>query len=255
MIYNGQGPIFMGDYDTATGKLKNLHKIGCGNRSLNMAITRSTEKIKESCSGSRATLSEYETEKSMNITLEMQQFDREMLAIGLYGDSVLQIGDTVSAEELPTVAVDDYYQTEHPYISDLVLTDSTPGGGGGPTTLTKGTHYAIEDAEAGLIKILDLGALTQPFKAAYTFGSYGNIATFAKTNVIRGLLFAGKSTADGTKVNVFIPRIQFAPTDSFDWLGDSATSLKLTGEVLYNDKLASTAIYGGFARVTTAGAS
>lgn len=250
MIYNGQGPIFMGDYDPATGKLINVQKIGCGNRVLRLTNERSTEKIKESCSGSRATLAEYETEKSMRVSLEMQEFDRKMLSLALYGDTALVSGGSVasgSPEVLPLMAAGDYYHTDHPFISEVTIKDSDEV----PATLTVDVDYEIEDADHGAIKILNLGSYVQPFKIEYTYASYGNIAAFAKTGVVKGIIFDGKSTVDNHQVRVFIPRISFGPTADFDWLGEQAASLNLEGEALYNDKLANEPLFGGFARITT----
>lgn len=253
MIYNGQGPIYMGDYDTATGKLIGVQKIGCGNRSLKMTMDRSTEKIKESCSGSRATLAEYETEKNMQVSLEMQEFDRKMLAIALYGDTALVAGSSVApgnGEVLPLMTVGDYYHTDHPFISAVTIKDSA----GAPVTLVEGTDYVVEDAEHGAIKIVNLGTYVQPLQVEYTYASYGNIAAFAQTGVIKGIIFDGKSTVDNSRVRVFLPRISFGPTNDFDWLGDQAASLKLDGSALYNAQLAGDPLFGGFARITTGAA-
>lgn len=250
MIYNGQGPIFMGDYDPATGKLINVQKIGCGNRVLKLTQDRSTEKIKESCSGSRATLAEYETEKNMAVSLEMQEFDRKMLSLALYGDTALVTGGSVASgdpEVLPLMAVGDYYHTDNPFISAVTIKDSDVVA----ATLVADTDYVIEDADHGAIKILNIGSYVQPFKAEYTYESYGNIAAFAQTGVVKGIIFDGKSTVDNQKVRVFIPRISFGPTADFDWLGDQAAALKLDGSALYNAQLANDPLFGGFARITT----
>lgn len=250
MIYNGQGPIFMGDFDEATGKLISVQKIGCGNRVLKLTQSRSTEKIKESCSGSRATLAEYETEKDMQVSLEMQEFDRKMLAMALYGDTALVTGAAVGSgdpEVMPLMAVGDYYHTDHPFVSLVTIKDSDTV----PATLVADTDYVVEDADHGAIKILNIGSYVQPFKAEYTYASYGNIAAFAKTGVFKGIIFDGKSTVDNKQVRVFIPRISFGPTSEFDWLGEQAASLKLDGSALYNAQLANDPLFGGFARITT----
>jgi len=250
MIYNGQGPIYMGDFDPATGKLISVQKIGCGNRVLKLTQDRSTEKIKESCTGSRATLAEFETEKNMQVSLEMQEFDRKMLSVALYGETALVTGGTIGVgnpEVLPLMAAGDYYHTDHPFVSAVTITDSA----GTPATLVAGTDYVIEDADHGAIKILNIGTYVQPFKAEYTYESYGNIAAFAQTGVVKGIIFDGKSTVDNQKVRVFIPRISFGPTADFDWLGDQAATLKLDGSALFNAQLANDPLFGGFARITT----
>ena len=251
MIYSGQGPIFLGEYNPVTKQIENQTKVGCGNRSLKITLDRQTEKIKESCSGSRATLVEYEKEKTMNVSLELTEFDREMLATALYGATSLVVGASlsgVSAEVLPTMMSGKYFHTRHPFISALTIKDSSAA----PATLVAGTHYDLEDGgKHGRILINNLATFTQPLKAEYTYASYGNINGLTESGVVKGLIFDGKSTIDGKTVRLFIPRISIAPTKEFNWLGDEAAALTLEGAALYTDSLASDALYGGFMRVDT----
>jgi hypothetical protein len=231
IIYSGQGPVYIGTFNSTLGVLANERSIGAANRVLKLSLERSTEKIKESDSGSRLDLAEYETEKSVNIELELQEFDSEMLALAMYGDDVAITGAAVSAETLPTVADGGFYHTRNPKISLVTVTDSAVT----PATLTADTHYRIDDAVAGRLKFLDTDGFTQPFKVAYTFANRTRIKPFSETFIIRGLIFDGKSTADGTRVRVFLPRISFSPTADFDLLTDTAASLKLSGSLLLAD--------------------
>lgn len=241
-IIKGQGPIFMGDYDDATGRLKNVVKIGCGNRALVLSMARETEKIKESCTGQALDLAEFETSKTLTVRLEMQQFDEDMLAFGLYGTAAAVTGASVTNETMPTVAVGDYYHTKHAKISAVTVKDSA----GTPATLVLDTDYAIDSADYGRIHILALGSYTQPLKIDYTHASRTNIKPFSVTGAVKGLIFEGVSSVDGSKMRVLIPRISFAPTTEFQLVGDSVVSLALEGPALVADVSANDPILGAF---------
>ena len=85
IIWNGQGPVHIGTYDPVNGRadmgfLDNLYSVGCGNRTLTATPSRETTTINESCSGQRLALDEMETSKSLQVSLEMVQFDSRTLA-------------------------------------------------------------------------------------------------------------------------------------------------------------------------------
>lgn len=245
MIIAGQGPIYMGTLNTTTGKLEDMVKIGCGNRNLNLALTRETREIKESCTGQRLTIAEFETAKSMEITLEMADFDADMLNIALYGTKTAVAGSTVVEEEMPTMAVSEYYHTRYPDISSVVVKDSA----GSPATLVLDTDYSIDSATFGRIKILSLGAYTQPFTVDYTYAASTSIKQFSDTTYpSRALIFDGTSLADGSTVRVTLPSIRFSPTSGLALLGEEETVLTLTGKALYDDVFDSDALLGSFGR-------
>jgi hypothetical protein len=242
LIYAGQGPVYMGVYDAVLGVLASQYSIGCGNRVLKLGLDRKTEVIKESCSGGRLDLMEYETEKSASIELELQQFDTDMLSMALYGAGVAVTGSTVTGETMPTVAVNEFYHTRHPKISAVTVKDSA----GTPATLVLNTDYSIDSADYGRIKILDLDSYVQPLKIDYTYAGRTRVKPFSITGVTRGIIFDGQSTADGTLVRVFLPMISFSPTKDFDFLNDKAASLKLSGKLLMADVTADDPVLGRF---------
>lgn len=250
MIYSGQGPIYMGIFDpvngtAAQGFLVNVKRIGCGNRTLKTAFTQDTKQLKETCSGLRLTLATLDKGKEAAVTLEMIDFSREMLAMAMYGTTALTAGGTVSGETFPTVAVGEVVHTKHPKVSSVVLKDSTAS----PITLVEGTHYTVDSADHGRISIMSVAGLTQPIKADYEHAAYGNITVFTATSVVRGIIFDGINTADGSKERCIIPRIKFQPTKDFDWVGDEEAVLSLEGEMLYVAELAADGDYGPFMRV------
>jgi hypothetical protein len=246
MVYAGQGPITIGDWDATLKTLKNQRQVSVASRVLKLSLERNTETIKESISGSRLDYLEYETGKSGTIEMEIQEFDADMLAQAFYSTATAVTGATVSTEEAPTVAAGDLYHTQHPKISALVITDSTDVT---PVTLTENTHYRVDDADYGRIKFLDVAGLTQPLHLAYTYAARTQIKPFTATNVIKGVIFDGVSTADGSKSRVMLPRISFSPIADFDFINETAASLKLTGKMLLADVAANDPILGKFGTI------
>lgn len=229
MIYAGQGPIYIGDFNATTLNIENEVAVGCGNRSLKLAMSRETVEMKESCSGQRLTLAEYETSKSANATLEIEQFDKDMLAMALYGAATAVTGSTVTAEAMPTMVANGVYHTKHPKVSSVVVKDSA----GTPATLVADTHYKVDNADYGRIIILDLASFTQPFKVDYTYAAYSKIKPFSIAAPVKALRFDGFSTVDNQKVRVILPKIQFSPASEFNFLGTEAAVLSLEGKLLY----------------------
>lgn len=253
MILVSQGPIFMGDYDAvngtaAGGYLVNLKKIGCANSKLSFTLTRSTKDIKESCSGNKLTIAQIETEKSAEVSLEMADFDKEMLAYAMGGTLSAVTGSTVTGEVFPTVAVGDTVSLKYTDVSSVVVKDSA----GSPVTLVAGTHYTVESAAHGLVSIVNLASFTQPLQADYSYAAQGNIVGFNNTGVERGIVYQGLNTQDGKKYKVIIPRISLGLDGEFNLLSTEETLITLKGQMLYVPEYANDTLYGPFMRVSGA---
>lgn len=247
MIYAGQGPIYMGTLNTTTGELEGLKAIGCGNRTLKLALSRDTKVIKESCSGQRLDLMEFETGKSGSVSLELAQFDLDMLAVAMYGTSATIAAGTVTGEVMPTMAVGGVYFTRKPNISSVVIKDSA----GTPATLVEGTDYTVDKADYGRITIKNLGTYVQPFKVDYANAQSFNLKPFSSGAVVRCLVFEGLSTADNSKVRVTLPSVQFSPTNEFNFLGEDEAVLTLEGKLLFNNVWDADPLLGSFGRIET----
>lgn len=252
MIWSGQGPIYFGTFDPengtpAMGYLNNLYRIGAANSALTTTPSREASTVKESVSGQRLDIAELETSKGLQVGLTMQQFDRATLAKAFFATSTLQSGTTVSEELLPEgLAVGGYAFLKHPNASNIVITDSDSGG---PTTLTAGTNYKVVDADQGVIQILDLATLVQPFKVAYEYADYGNIAAFTATSVRTGLIFTGRNQ-DGDKARLIIPQLSLAINGDFSWISDEASELQMQGRAFYTEQLDEpNSLYGPFMRI------
>lgn len=242
MMFAGQGWPGFGDFDGTLYALANERKVSCALSSLTLSMERETAEVKESCSGSRLTLVEYEKSKSLTVRLEMQQFDEEMLALALYGTVSTVTASTVTGETLPTMVAGGYYHTRHPKVSTVVVKDSATT----PATLVAGTDYVIDSADFGRIKFLNLGSYVQPFEVDYAYAERKGIKPFAQSFVVKGLSFDGTSTVDGSKVRIVLPRISLSPTSEFGLVGEDPTTLTLEGKVLLADVPANDPVLGAF---------
>ena len=254
MIWSGQGPIYFGTYDPINGTpemgyLTNIVRIGCANRSLITTPSRETKNIKESCSGQRLDIAELETGKSLQVKLEMAQFDRDTLARAFYGTSTLAEAGSVTGEAFPTMTDGDYAFLKHPNASSIVLTDSTMSGElPAPQTLVADTHYRVIDAGQSVLQMVALAGVVQPIKAAYSHTAYGNIAAFTATNVRTGIIFTGRNQ-DGDKARVIIPSISLAMGGDFNWLSDEESPLAMEGPAFYVPELEGQTEFGPFMRI------
>lgn len=253
LIWNGQGPVHIGTYDPVNGRpemgyLTGLYSVGCGNRTLTATPARETTTLNESCSGQRLTLKEMETAKSLQVSLEMVQFDSRTLAQAFFGEAVVKPDGTVTDEQLAALQPGDYFFLKHPRVASVVVKDSTAVT---PVTYVAGTHYVVDDADHGRCRLIAHPAApphTEPLKVDYEYDGFINIAAFSKTNVERGIVFSGIN-GDGQKVRVIIPRISLAMNGDFGWISDEASPLTLGGQALYVPGLQTDPMFGPFMRI------
>lgn len=131
---------------------------------------------------------------NVNLTLE-EHTTKNLLAF--FRSATATIGNTSYASSNYntatgiTFAVGDFWQLTGRNISGVVIKDSA----GSAATLVLGTDYAIADAKRGLIKILNLGAYTQPFRAQYAAGGAKAYTLLSEDAKEYYLSFAGKNTA------------------------------------------------------------
>lgn len=251
MVFVGQGPIAIGEFDAtngiaAEGYLVRQKLIGCGHRKLSFAHSRETGSVKEDCSGNRGTLATWTKGQEIKCSLELTQFSREDLAMGLYGQSLSRAAGTVTNEALRAgLAVGEVFHLKYPQASSVIIKDSA----GSPATLVLDTDYAIDSADYGRIQVLNLGAYTQPLKVDYTHAGRTNIKMFSATGVVKGLIFEGISSVDGSRMRVLLPRISFPPTSEFQLVGDAVASLIMEGRALVADVSANDPILGAFGNI------
>lgn len=243
-LFSFQGKVWAGSR-LSNGKLSK--PLWCGNVSpmtLQMA-TETTNKM-ESFSGNRLQYGRLQRGKTATLNLTFDEALPHNLALALWATALDVSGSTVSAETFESgLAVGDFVRLDHPFVSSVVLTDSA----GSPVTLTLGTHYRIDSANAGLIEILSLGSLTQPFKAAYSYAGRDSFTLFTAAPPERYILLDGVNTETNEPVIVTLYRCKFDPVSDLPLINDEYGSLALTGSVLYDTVNAADANLGGFGRI------
>lgn len=205
----------------------------------------------ESQSGQRLIDKVQTTTKGGTLDMTLEDIRHDNLALLLSGKKVtLAAGSYTSGspDTFPTgLVVGNYVKLSRPNVSSLVITDSA----GTPATLTAGTHYRLSDAKHGYVEILSLGAFTQPFKAAYSYGETKVVTMYeADDNDEYWVYFAGVNT-EGTpdqSVGMDIYRVVFNVADLVALINQEQGSFDITARILRDNVRAADANFGGFAR-------
>jgi hypothetical protein len=217
-----------------------------------VTLATESETRKESYSGQRVSSAVLNKGNDAQVALTLNWANGDNLALGLYGSKVTVAAGSVTSEFMPAgLGVGDTVALARGDISALVVTDST----GVPLTLVAGTNYAIDNAKAGTINILSLGAFVQPFKASYSAGASVNVAMFTVAAPERYLLLDGINTIDGTPVKVRLYRTKFNPASSLPLINESFGTLELTGQALFDSEAAIDPALGGFGKIEMPGGS
>lgn len=203
----------------------------------------------ESTSGQRLQAGRLQLGKTMNLSLTLDEWTKENLALALYGTSATIASGNVTGEALPTgVAQNDYVRLANQDVSSVVINDSA----GTPAQLVEGTDYEITSAKHGTIKIIgDLSGYTAPFDADYDFAGGINVAMFDAAPVELWMMVDGVNTAQANlPVKAELYRVLFDPVGSLALIhNDGYGQFELSGSALYDDTKVGDATLGQFGRM------
>ena len=236
MMWDGQGPVFLGKYDKAAGRpdmgnLVNVYQVGCGTSALTTSPKIGTENINETCTGARAVLASRISSRELGVGLTAIQFDSRAMATAFYGEATAVAAGTVTDEPIaPTTAVGDFIFLRYPNVKNVVLTDSAAA------PLVENTHYAVEDAATGRIRVIALPGAATIATADYEFEPHVHFSIFKTGLVEMGLIFCGIN-GKGQRARVTVPRINFSMGGDFSWIGDDNAELQLEGQALFASEL------------------
>lgn len=205
----------------------------------------------ESQSGQRSLDHRMIKSKSATISLAIEEFTKENLALALYGTHVATASGTVTDEPIggAVPVVGDRYFLAHPKVSTLVVKDSAAT----PTTLTAGTQYTA-DTDFGALQFLDTTGLTAPFKASYGFGDVSEIGIFTQPLPERFMRLEGLNTAQGNaKVLVELYRVAFDPLKELALISNEYNKFELEGSLLADSTKPYDAVLGQFGRIVQIG--
>lgn len=241
--FSFQGKIYLGTR-LSGGKPGKLTWVGDA-PTCNITLNTDTEDRTESYSGQRLQSAVLRKSSTAELALTLNYFDANTLALGLYASVAANATGTATAEALPSgLVVGDIVAVDNPYISSLVVKD----GAGSPVTLTLGTDYEVVSADAGTIRILNLGSYTQPFTADYSYAANQSAAMFTVDPPQRYFLLDGLNTVTGEKIQAHLYKVQFKPASSIPLINDSFGQLELSGAALYDSEAAADATLGGFGK-------
>ena len=233
-----QGKIWMAER-SAQGKALKQTWVGNAPTCELQLATETTNKT-ESFSGNRLQYGQLDRGKTATINLTLDEWLLPNLILGLYAQQVAIPGVTVTGEALPTpIAVGDVFRLAKPFISDLVLTQSS-------TPLVAGTDYKIESATAGLIEFLT--AQASAVSAAYESEEAVALTMFTQRPPERWLFLDGIDTETCKSVLVDLFRCKFNPVGTLAMIHEEYGNLPLTGSVLYDPLNAGDPMLGGYGR-------
>lgn len=241
--YRGQGECFISERDPITGQPTGGFRF-LGNVPM-LKISTSTQQVKhqESYTGQGLTDLVIETTKEATVMIQLESFDKENLALALFGTSTTVAGATVSNENVIV------QPGRHVPLANINLTSFTSLSSGG-TTYAQGTDYVV-NLKSGMISFPATSTIAAgtTVQASYICGSHEKTAAFTRTNKEYWLRFDGLNTAEGdSPVVIDCYRVRFMPQKELNLIGNELSSIELDGDVLYDSKQPNTTADGRFFR-------
>lgn len=210
-----------------------------------LEISEETTEVKESYTGQRVTLDRLGTGKGATFTGNFHEWSLKNLALGLYSAPITTAAGAVADEAFPTgLLAGDQIRLDHPYASDLVITDSA----GVPATVPP-ANYRLTGHNDAIVELLNVGAFVQPFHAAYDFESYVSLDVFTQPAPERYVIFDGINTVNNEPVLVDLYRVRFAPFKNLSLLHAEHGVLPFEAAPLYDPLNANPDGTGGFYRM------
>lgn len=248
--YSGQGDVLIALRD-ASGNPGSFFMIGNAPK-FELAHEVQRRKHQESRSGGRLTDKIQSTSKGGRINITFEDIRKDNVAL-LLGGSKVSLGSgsytSGSPDTFPTgLVVGSIVKLAKPNASSLVIKDSA----GTPVTLTLNTHYRILDADFGLVQILSLGSLTQPFKAEYSYAATDVVTALTANDDTEYFVYGTMLNTEGSptdqKIGVSVYRVVFDPAQLLALINNEQGSFDISGEILRDNDRAEDASFGGFAR-------
>lgn len=188
---------------------------------------------------------------SLTGSLTVKSHTKEILAMGLYGNVAAVAGGTFTDEAFDdTTIVNDQIvplPNDITHASSIVIKDST----GSPITLTLDTDYEIVDADAGLIKFLDISGHTQPYVVSGSEAAGNAVGLLTQRVFEKWMRFKGINIVDDDKVCIVdLYRMQMEPISEWKLLndGDAVNMYEIPFEALVDTTKAIDATFGRHGR-------
>lgn len=241
--FSGQGVVLIGSRD-ANGKPTGLKPVG-NVRDLKITIETQTLEHKESQSGQRAVDFRLATETKASLTMTLEHYSRENLALALRGDGIVVPAGSVIDEPL-TFYAGAVMPLAHVKVSSVAVTQ-----GATPLVARAGTapwDYDV-NAEAGSL-LFNGDAATRATSGLtdgtallvdYDYAAQTRVEALTQAAPERFLRFEGLNTLNGNApVVVEVPRFVIDPAKEYGLItaGDAA-AFELAGSVLIDNAITS----------------
>lgn len=213
------------------------------------AFETAKQEHKESHSGQRLLDKVLTTENKASITMELEDWSKENLALATRGTPQTQASGTVttgSPETSPASLVNgSIWALKHQKVSAVVIKDSTAVT---PATVDP-SDYTV-DADFGTITIVDIGTYVLPLTVSYSYAQVQNVAFFTQPITEVAVRFEGVNTADSNKkVLVELYRVATDPTKELGLISDDFAKFTLEGSALIDATKPDDLYFGKFGRL------
>ncbi len=246
-IYTGSGKSYFDRFD-ANGAPTGLRMLGDVS-TITLTPTVSTTSVTDYTKKTRTTVAIIPQTQSHAIQLVLMETSPKNLALALNGivSSFTQVGGTITGEVLasttvagkPQPGVDMILKTAQRNISAVTVNVTTAST---PVVLTMDTDYEIEDASAGLIRILKSSpnypasgatGITANYTAAAVLATAGkSTVSGAAVPSITGKLFFAADPVSGRAQDLEAWRVTLTPSSAVNWISDAPTTITLDGQIL-----------------------
>lgn len=235
----GQGKLYLGLRNTAGAVTGGWRYLGnCPELQMMHNIDYITHI--ESNTGNRNKDLEIERTREVMAQITLESWDRENLALALFGTPSTTNGTTVSNETVRSPSTLGAWVP----LANINLTSFTSLVAG-PTTLVNGTDYTV-DLKAGMINFLATGAavVDTNYTASYVFGNTEKVVTFNANPGEYWLRFAGlNSVENDTPVVIDAFRAKFRATDALQLITEEVTPIQLQASILFDSAQADGPFY------------
>lgn len=224
--FSGQGVVLIASRDPTTGLPKGFVPVG-NVSDLKVSVSTSVLEHKESQSGQRAIDLRLTTETKCALSMTMENFSKENLAMALRGTVTEVPGGTV-VDEVVKAYLGKVINLAHIKVSNVVVED-------GITPLTVNVDYTV-NTDAGSIKLAAAiaGVVEEDnLNVSYDYAAQEEIASLTEGSTERYLRFEGLNTADSNKPTVVeVFKFSTDPLKELALIGDAIGQFVLEGNVL-----------------------
>ena len=254
MYMRGQGKLYIGTRD-ALGNPQTLRWVG-NVPELKLGLQVDNIEHKESYSGQSTTDLKIPKSKSTTLNFTLEDFNKENLALALYGTSLSVAAGAAIVDEVlggtPAVTIlavgQVFVGAKRNAGGTVVLKDSS----GTARTLTKDVHYTHEPISntISLIDVTTGGTLVGPLELSYTPGASTELGMFNTIQPDLFLRFVGMNMADSGKVYACdLYKVSINPTKELSFITDDLAQLQIEGSALLDPTKPSNSALGQFGAI------